>query len=402
MIECSNSSIMAKRRGVSSAILCSLIFLFALVVLHLYSTTGEVVPHSVTSTTIKVTDPISLAVSHDTIPSNDSGSIPQASIQGGRHELRSHVYRRDVLDDYAKAVGKGHEFFCFMGRSKKGAQAWIDSTPGLQKYPLESAFNDPAEIDKWGWEVVNDGHDLLASGSIKAYLYKLMKDMKVLNPETPESWAVYQWRHLKPWSVVRDPGSTLPSSGPRLFRAFYQNYFTKDKGNIAIVIDMMFSPQGVVKQGVPGPPPDLGRTSDMLFLQYYKHGQEFYDFPPPLPVSRIPAPRHIFIQNIVTPAVKAMFARLAELDGTPPPGGQQYFPDSEEGMMLMGTAHGMSVGWFLIQHKDHFGNMGVISIRIWLSGVQWSLYFEIGEVEMEDDQAGDAVARARRRAALLR
>lgn len=70
----------------------------------------------------------------------------------------------------------------------------------------------------------------------------------------------------------------------------------------------------------------------------------FYSLPPSVPISRIPAPRHIFIEDIVIPEVKALFERLVGLEGNPEGDGTQYFADSEEGMILMGTAHGKSVG----------------------------------------------------------
>lgn len=91
---------------------------------------------------------------------------------------------------------------------------------------------------------------------------------------------------------------------------------TKDKGNIAIVVDTMFSPHAAVKEGKsPGPAPALGRTSDMWFLQYYQHGQKFYGFPPPGAVTSIPAPRHIFIEDIITPEFKTLFVKLMGLEG---------------------------------------------------------------------------------------
>lgn len=163
-----------------------------------------------------------------------------------------------------------------------------------------------------------------------------------------------------------------------------------------MIVDMMFSPRTLVKaKKSPGPTPDLGRASDMWFLQYYRHGVEFFDFPSmSVPASRIKGPKHIFIQHIVTPQVKALLERLVMLDGTPEPDGKKFVLGSEEARMLMGTAHGQSVGWFLIQHKDYFGDLEVKSIRIWFSKKRWNLYFEIGEV-VKEDQVEDAVARAK-------
>ncbi|TID25403.1 Carboxypeptidase S1 A [Venturia nashicola] len=367
---------MTKRRA-NTAILC-FILLIALVLHCPFSTTRETVPYSNPST----------ADSQKAVPATDHASIPQPSIHHDIQRPRPGVNRRDVLEDWALAMAAGNEFFCFMGRTKGEAQKWIDSTKGLQGFKLDSAFNDPSEdaIEKWGWDATIDGDDLTDGTEIKDEFYTFMKVLK-LEPQKTTAWGIHAWRHMYAWNVERGIDERLmPTNGPAIVTANYRNYISKDKNNVAMVVDYMFSPQSVVKaKKSPGPAPDLGRASDMWFLQYYRHGQNFFKFPEPASVFRIPRqylPRHIFIQHIITPEVKELFQRLVELDGTPEPDGKQFFDDDIYGKMLMGTAHGKSVGWFLVQHKDYFGDLGVKSIRIWFSKStnRWNLYFEIGEV----------------------
>lgn len=131
---------MAKGRYVNTAVLYLIIILFAFVLHRPLSSNPGAEPHWNPSTKlIKLTVPTSLANSREAILANDHGSISQASTYRGHHELNP----RDVLHDWATAVAGGNQLFCFMGRTKGGAQAWINQTPGLAKFPLESAYNDP-------------------------------------------------------------------------------------------------------------------------------------------------------------------------------------------------------------------------------------------------------------------
>jgi hypothetical protein len=164
-----------------------------------------------------------------------------------------------------------------------------------------------------------------------------------------------------------------------------------DKDDPVIVVDLMYSPSYYVRKEIyPGPAPDLNAASDVIFLQYYLHGLNHMSFPPASPNSQILAPKHIFIQNIVTNEVVELFQKLMHQDNQDleEPDGQEFDPDQEEGKLLLGTRHGTSVCMFLIQHKAQFGLQEVKKIRLWYDDKddfwEWHLYFEIGKVEDEE------------------
>lgn len=138
-----------------------------------------------------------------------------------------------------------------------------------------------------------------------------------------------------------------------------------------------------------GPAPDLGRASDVWFLQYYRHGQKFYDFPSPAKISSIPAPRYLSIQTIVRPEVKELFEELFKRRGLRSTEAETFETENDEGKMLLGTKHGNAVAKFLIQHKDFFGDLLINNVRVLHKG-RWSLCFEIGEVDGQEDSGGVA------------
>ncbi|KAE9969885.1 hypothetical protein EG328_006621 [Venturia inaequalis] len=370
-------SIVGKRRYIRTAVLCFIVCLVALVSHRPVASTREALPQT----------NLSIADFGEASPDNGNGSISPFSFHGGNHELRPRVDSDAVVGDWAAAVAAGNQFFCFMAMTKKSAEKWVKGTPGW-KFQLDSTFHDPEVAEDWGWGFTSDGIDLIFKDQINAELSTYMKQLK-LEPEDLEAWASHYWRHVKAWKVTRPAGSTLPSEGPRVSRGSYLTHISKDKGNRAMIVDLMFSPGAIVKSGrAPGPAPDLGQASDMWFLQYYRHGQEFFGFPQKAAMSRILPPQHIFIQHIITPEVKALLERLVTLDGNSWPDGKRFDGNSEQGMMVMGTAHGKSVSWFLIQHKDYFGDLTVNSIRIWHmqgGGSRWHVYFEIVEAETDGD-----------------
>lgn len=134
---------------------------------------------------------------------------------------------------------------------------------------------------------------------------------------------------------------------------------------MAMVVNTMYSPQYFVKEKkAHAPAPDLSRASDVWFLLYGEHGQKYHMFSDPGP-GLIQAPSHIFIQHIVTPDVRDLFQELVKKLKIEWPDGEKFDAKSEEGRMLMGTVHGTAVAMFLIQHKDHFGDQVIRSVRLW-------------------------------------
>lgn len=189
---------MFRRRHVNTAIFC---FTFSLVALFLHRpfsiTLGEL-SHSESSNERKLTDPISIVHSEGAITVNNHDPMPQVSIHTDVHKLKTRV-DSNVIEDYAKAVADGNQFFCFMEMTKKAAEAWIKGTPDWN-FQLDSAFNDPTEaaIEKWGWRADIDLEDLDYRSEIKEELFPFMKDLK-LEPGSDKAWASQEWRHAWDW-----------------------------------------------------------------------------------------------------------------------------------------------------------------------------------------------------------
>lgn len=126
----------------------------------------------------------------------------------------------------------------------------------------------------------------------------------------------------------------------------------------------------------------------MMFLQWYEHGLLHLDFPSVASKSRIPAPRHIYLMNVVTPEVVELLDELLDdeddTDIEEPEG--HFFEAREEiGTMLLGTRHGAAVCMFLITHKEQFGDQTVTGVRLFNGNDgSWHMDFEIDEVREGD------------------
>lgn len=145
--------------------------------------------------------------------------------------------------------------------------------------------------------------------------------------------------------------------------------------------------------------PDLQKTSDIVFLNYYLVGATEMGWPNVdlSGGSKIPCPRHViipFIDNTeVVSILESVFRKTPGLwdDATNSPivktvPGARFDAGSEAGMAILGTKHGAAVSFLLLQHKGTFGVQAVREVRVWheVEGgdLGWYLYFGIGEVEV--------------------
>ncbi|KAE9971729.1 hypothetical protein BLS_004333 [Venturia inaequalis] len=375
---------MAHRRFVNTAVLCVLAFFIAFI-LHrptdggrvLYQNSSETIHKSTVlpADNRRVSTPFN---GHDTLPHVNPGN-----------DLRPRVDTPKKSEAFTTAVQSGNSLLCMMRMNKEEAAAWALASPKwATRYPVAGSFTDPSDLENWGWDPSLDG-DPYEEGSIKTELIGYM-DQLGLNPQVWSEWLLVAHVHASEYEV----------NGEAIEGAEYSSFMNKDKNNIAMVVDNMFSPKSVVddpSSRYHGPAPDLARPSDVWFLQYYLHGQTFFNFPKPVDTSTIPAPKHIFIQNVVTPGVVKLFEETfkrldleVEDEAT---NGELFDADSEEGMMVIGTVHGSAVSMFLIQHKDFFGDLVIWNVRVWnfqpMYGLpRWDLYFEIGRADGVDEDAG--------------
>ncbi|QDS76579.1 hypothetical protein FKW77_007089 [Venturia effusa] len=282
----------------------------------------------------------------------------------------------DEHADWGQAVTKGGDLLCLMGMTLEQAQKWTLTTQKWDGFTVQSRFYDPEDKDKWGW--VDD------SAQADTYVHRVLADFLDslhLEPDNEEKWRPLRWEHRKAWAADG-------KSGPEVWGSEYISQFNLDKRQLVFVVSTMYSPSYLVATGQePGPAPDLSKPSDLWFLQWYQHGLLYLDFPPVASKSRIPAPKHILIEEIVTEEVVVLLENLAQrhYPELKEPGGQRYDAHSEEGKMLLGTRHGAAVCMFLIQHKEQFGDQTVTGIIVWESFREaWYADFEIGEVKKTD------------------
>jgi hypothetical protein len=178
----------------------------------------------------------------------------------------------------------------------------------------------------------------------------------------------------------------------------------------------MFSPAGMLKEKLPTPNPlpnlpQLAAWSDIVFLQWYWTLSSIWKKPGINPdgSSTIPCPKNIIITSVVTESTRRILDRVRqnlrdEPEGVPWPG-DSFHPDSDAGMAILGSVHGRSLAWFLIQHKHQFGDKVFKSIQLFRQNpwrksdryqfYDYELYFEIGDVEAgsggsEEDATGAA------------
>lgn len=147
-------------------------------------------------------------------------------------------------------------------------------------------------------------------------------------------------------------------------------------------------------------PPDLQKTSDLVFLNYYLLGATEIKYPGVNLAggSPIPYPKHFiipFIDNTNVVAIMSLaFQKIPNLWDSAknqpfvkPAPGVRFDPASEAGRAILGTAHGSAVSFFLIQHKKQLGLREVKEIRVWheVEGgdLNWYLYFGIGDARKD-------------------
>lgn len=145
-------------------------------------------------------------------------------------------------------------------------------------------------------------------------------------------------------------------------------------------------------------PPDLQKTSDLVFLNYYLVGATEMGWPNVdiAGGSKIPCPRHTiipFIDNTeVVSILETIFRKTPGLWNTTttspivkPVPGVRFESGSEAGKAILGTKHGAAVSFLLLQHKREFGVQVIKELRVWheVEGgyLGWYLYFGIGDVE---------------------
>ncbi|TID26038.1 DNA replication licensing factor [Venturia nashicola] len=259
----------------------------------------------------------------------------------------------------------------------------------------------PASDKKWT-KAIQDGSllKILRSEDVTTPLQAL-----ALSTESKE-WDFVQTQHTKTWEVdgVKGPvrcrclwlvvkWDSNFAIGPLMenTQIQYQNFWfgrDQDASKCTLVLIGMFSPAGMVNELEPPPDrypnlPQLATWSDMM-------SQKF------------PCPKQIIITSVVTESTRRILDRVRENLREEPEGvawpGDRFHPDSDAGRAILGTIHGRSLAWFLIQNRHQFGNKSFWSIYLFrreecnkTGGYQpwdYKLYFEIGYVQEQDATGG--------------
>ncbi|TLD38137.1 DNA replication licensing factor [Venturia nashicola] len=234
-----------------------------------------------------------------------------------------------------------------------------------------------------------------------------------LSTESKE-WDFVQTQHTKTWEVdgVKGPvrcrclwlvvkWDSNFAIGPLMenTQIQYQNFWfgrDQDASKYTLVLIGMFSPAGMVNDRIWCISSGIGlfRVSGRSRASIRTAAQKF------------PCPKQIIITSVVTESMRKILDRVRENLREEPEGaswpGDRFHPDSDAGRAILGTIHGRSLAWFLIQNKHQFGNKSFWSIYLFrreecnkTGGYQpwdYKLYFEIGYVQEQDATGGAEIS----------
>ncbi|KAE9973062.1 hypothetical protein BLS_003773 [Venturia inaequalis] len=283
------------------------------------------------------------------------------------------------------------------------------SIPKINKIPAQSPWSNPGDIEKWGWTITQDESKWIWSGfdweDVRAPLETLGLSTEI------KDWDFVQTQHTKAWEVdgVHGPAIDQEYAFPG---AKYQNFWLgrdQDASKYTLVLMGMFSPAGMVNEKTPPPDPkpnlpQLAAWSDMVYLQWYWTLSSLWK-KPGINLdgsSKIPCPKQIITTSVITDSTRRILDRVRKNLREEPEGvawpGDSFHPDSQAGRAILGSVHGRSLAWFLIQHKQQFGNKVFTSIHLFRKNewrktdkyqpLDYELYFEIGDVDEQDAPGG--------------
>ncbi|KAF2643424.1 hypothetical protein P280DRAFT_394996 [Massarina eburnea CBS 473.64] len=252
---------------------------------------------------------------------------------------------------------------------------------------IQSPYKDyPTDLNKWGWQDV-------PVDRIRPYYFELdyawgianvLRDLGVSDKSTEDGGnnEVVTVQHNRP---ERDAGSidkqTYTVDGKE-YRATGASFSFSVNAIDGVIIAMdRISPRFSAKKRIPKIPddqlPQLNQWSDVGWLYYLDRVNKM----------RVPLRRVKYFLSLMITNGESLMVIGEALDGKPikPWPGATFLPDSDGYKAILGTANGIGIGYFLIQHKDReqLGNMYVSQIQAFSCKVKddFCLLFKILPVE---------------------
>ncbi|WQF83651.1 hypothetical protein CDEST_08665 [Colletotrichum destructivum] len=246
----------------------------------------------------------------------------------------------------------------YNGRVKKGE--WLNGLFSLNDEDAKkwaSPYQNPDELFDWGWTpyVQAPWLPLQEGQKVRKPEFGDKLDAAFKDPEFPvdkEKLALYRFVHDKEFEY-KDGRKGEPTE------ARYYNVASPQDG--AFIFDSNWSPTYQRKEDRIGDVPDLDTLSDLAYFQWRDScqavGVEFGSL------------KVIFRSNIYyAPTFNTIIETMRQADYSQVPGWDKrvtFSMDSQEGHAILGSAHGASTAWFLIQHREELGAKRLKEVVVW-------------------------------------
>ncbi|TEA10519.1 hypothetical protein C8034_v009635 [Colletotrichum sidae] len=244
----------------------------------------------------------------------------------------------------------------YIGRIEKGE--WLKGLFPAAADVVPSPYDDPDDLEKWGWvpyvwrppfttKKPDFGNKLDEAFADTAF------------PVDMEQSALYNVVHEKEFTY-KNGRKGQPTRG------HYTNVAVARSG--AFIFDSNFSPKyarvsnkAINPNKNPGDIPDLDTLSDLAWFQWHDSC---------MAIGASPGSLKVVFRSRITyvPTYDTVIEALRKAGHDRVPGWNQRITlsmDEDEGMAILGTAHGASTAWMLLQHKKDMGLKAIKEVVVW-------------------------------------
>ncbi|KAF4822305.1 hypothetical protein CGCTS75_v010734 [Colletotrichum tropicale] len=261
----------------------------------------------------------------------------------------------------AKRVKQAFPYFddTYEGRADKGE--WLKGLLPLdpakaQEYnggqTVASPFQEPEEVLQWGW-------------TPNVYFFPYAGGRKpdfgnLLDPAFADTAFPVNKAENTVWNLVHDrefKKANGQTGYPTM--AHYTNVVNPKSG--AFIFDSNFSPTYAKNQNKKGDVPDLDTASDIAYFQWRDGCLSGGDDVKSLKVVfRSHIVYNKTFQIVMEALRRAKYTEVPEWDKR-----ITFKMDTDEGLAILGSTHGASTAWMLIQHKAELGLKDITEVVVW-------------------------------------
>ncbi|KAH9231037.1 hypothetical protein K456DRAFT_1842429 [Colletotrichum gloeosporioides 23] len=285
-----------------------------------------------------------------------------------RHDLAKRVKQPfpSFPDTYEGRVQKGQYLKELLPLSPTQAQEFNGGVT------VASPFQNSNEMIRWGWSPSPNPYPYMMSSHRPAFKDALDEAFKDPDyPVDPTLNMVWHVLHDRPFRLA-EGGLGQPTLGK------YSNVVNPEDG--AFIFDSNFSPSWAKKEIGRGDVPDLDTVSDIAYFQW-KDGCSAKG-------SDIRGLKVVFRSHVLNDKTFQIVVEALRRGGHPkiPTWNERitFSMDTEEGFAILGSVHGASTAWMLIQHKEELGMKNIKEVVIWASYANLDL---TGNSTLKPDQA---------------